>query len=345
MKQNGTLMNAHCNSTIKIAFIAACAFAIALPLFAANTATAQTGANLVLLPWENDAQQGQLAHSYSAFGSGHSNGPSATNNFDLQLFETTGRAHVGNDHTLQAPGAFNIGFTQVHLDIDTNDPLLPTRLSDTQFAIGKHLFKKGDWDVSAVVGIGFSSSNAYGDSQGHYGRADLIFSKQIDQRSNLTLIANYDGNRSIYPDIPLPAIAYTRQQTDKFQFTVGFPWNRLVWKPKPDVTVKAGFAFPTTFIASTEYQVKSDLQVFLALRNHFNAYHVAGDLEHRRLFFRQRKVETGMNWTPKKNVTLTAAVGYAFDQKFTRGWDVRDTDTIRKISDEPFVRFGLNLEF
>ena len=50
---------------------------------------------------------------------------------------------------------------------------------------------------SATVRIGTGSS-----------QATLVLGKKLDRRTDLAFVIDYDGNRSVFPDVPLPGIAY-----------------------------------------------------------------------------------------------------------------------------------------
>jgi hypothetical protein len=64
-----------------------------------------------------------------------------------------------------------------------------------------------------------------------------------------------------------------------------------------------------------------------------------------RLFYCYNGVEAGLKFKPVPNVGMFAAVGYQFGQEFNRGWDDTNMDRIISVSDEPYLRFGVNLSF
>ena len=64
-----------------------------------------------------------------------------------------------------------------------------------------------------------------------------------------------------------------------------------------------------------------------------------------RLFFQQRRAEVGVRWEPRKDFNFSLAVGYAFGQEFSTGFDFRQTDEFTDVSDEPYVRVGFDIRF
>jgi len=47
----------------------------------------------------------------------------------------------------------------------------------------------------------------------------------------------------------------------------------------------------------------------------------------------------------KDTFAVTAAAGYAWGQEFSTGFDSRKSDEVADVSDEPYVRFGVEVKF
>ena len=92
-------------------------------------------------------------------------------------------------------------------------------------------------------------------------------------------------------------------------------------------------------------QVIEPVTIYGSFHSETRAFHIVGDDDHKRIFFQQRVAEIGVRWRPCPTCERFVAGGYAFSQEFSRGWDTRDTDEVREISDEPFVRFGGRIRF
>jgi hypothetical protein len=68
-----------------------------------------------------------------------------------------------------------------------------------------------------------------------------------------------------------------------------------------------------------------------------------GDTDY--MFFEQRRLEAGIDWRTCEAASVVVAAGYAFDQEFSAGWDVRDTDGEIEIDAAPYLRVGVDLRF
>ena len=128
-------------------------------------------------------------------------------------------------------------------------------------------------------------------------------------------------------------------------YAVGFPFNNVTWKPADKWTIEADYWFPVTFNATVSYEVADFATLFGRFQNTYRGFEIEGDGSDDRLFFQQRLLEAGVHWMPCPAARITAAIGYAFDQEFETGWDVRDTDKVRDLSSEPFLRFGAHIRF
>jgi hypothetical protein len=56
----------------------------------------------------------------------------------------------------------------------------------------------------------------------------------------------------------------------------------------------------------------------------------------RRIFYSNCRAVGGIRWI-NSWADLRLGVGYAFRQEFTQGFDLRNTDVVEKLSDEPFL--------
>lgn len=304
---------------------------------------AQTGAALLVAPFE-EGQSYEAQVEATIFGGGHTDG-AAPNGIDLQMYESQGRARFGQTDDPTGPGKINLGYELLYMNLNSDDAALPGRLVDAQVAAGAVIGDFKDWEVSLVAGVGTASDEPFSDGDSWYPMVDLFFTKQIDDRATLRIGVQHDGNRSIFPDIPLPGFAYTRRLKDDFTFTLGVPYSGIRWTPLKQVTVSVDYWLLYTFDVRVDYQLKEDLMLFAMFDSRYEAFHIDGDDDDRRVFFQQRRVEAGVRWVPCRNGEIVIAGGFAFDQEFERGWDARDTDSVREISDEPYIRLALLIRF
>ena len=122
--------------------------------------------------------------------------------------------------------------------------------------------------------------------------------------------------------------------------------NFAVWKPIPPLTIDAKYVFPDDAQVRVDYEVITDFGLFASYLARQDAFHNdAFANNHDRLLFQQRRIEGGVRWTPWKEASLVAAIGYAFSQEFNIGWDTRDQERVAKPSDEPYLRVGFEFRY
>jgi len=311
---------------------------LAILVLRSTPAAAQTGVGLVLAPWQGD-DKAQLHFQVTLLNKTRTDNADAR--FHLERYDASGRWRESVPH----PG-WAFGFDTSYLNISTTDPVLPDRLVDQSVAAGFRLTESGERDTLwLVVGAGYAGSNPYGDSDALYGQASLVYTHPIDQQSAWQFVLNYDGNFLLFPDVPLPAVSYQQRVSDSLSYSIGFPINTLTWRLSDRLTVRATYIIPVSLYATVEYKLSDGWVFFGRLESQTDAFTVDGAPDHERIFFEQRRLEAGLRLHSDQKVDLTLAGGYAFDQEFSTGFDVRDLDNIAEINDEPYFRVAVDIRF
>lgn len=314
--------------------------------FVPAAALAQTGAPLLLDPWERYGPERSIEAHVELAASGlffrDADIDDADDDLDLNQYESRGRIKLTDE-----PGAGPaLGYQAMHLDLNTADPALPERLSDTSVAAAYGWRLDDDWELGLVAGAGYAGTTPYSDGDSLYFLADLILARRLDERSKLTFNLNFNGNRNLWPDAPLPAVSYARtsESIDGLTFIVGFPFTRVIYRPDDRWTLTASYAVPYTIEARVGYRVSEPLELFAAYDSFTRGFWMEDAPGHgERIFFTQRRAEAGVVWAAAEQIDLTLAAGYAFDQEFETGWDTRDTDTLRDIDPAPYLRAAVEL--
>jgi len=302
-----------------------------------SAATAQTGPALVIAPWQPEAT-GEARGSAVWFDDGESE-----NGFDvdLMIYESVGRVRLPEEAGLK----LSFGYDLEYIDIGGNDPRLPDRLTDQSIGVGLRVGQLERWTIDVTVGVGFASDSPYDDGDGWYGKASVVGTHAIDDRTTLQLALDYDGNRAVWPDVPLPSVLYTRRENDQFTWALGFPYSQAVWRPTERWLITARYFLPVDGEAKAEYFFLEQLSVYGSLGTHTGRYHVQDTRDTDHLMFRQRRLEAGVNWTPCEYFDVTLAGGWAFDQEFSRGWHAINDSGEFELDDEPFIRVGVTGRF
>jgi hypothetical protein len=173
----------------------------------------------------------------------------------------------------------------------------------------------------------------------------LRVGRKLTENTSLALVLDYNGNRSIFPDIPLPGFAYRHDYDPKLTYVLGIPVTSIYWRPDKPIVVSVSWTLIDNFDARASYDLSSKWQVFTELAARSESFTVDGLSDDDRLLFQQRRVEAGVQWRPWEHTRLIAAAGYSFGGEFTVGFDQRDSDLVADLSDEPYVRFGFERRF
>jgi hypothetical protein len=161
----------------------------------------------------------------------------------------------------------------------------------------------------------------------------------------LAFLIDYDGNRTLYRDVPLPGVVYTYRFDPTLRLTLGLPVTGILWTPTDKLTVEANYTLTDRFDATVTYDIVKQFSVFGRLDTRREAFWIDGADGDDRLIFQQRRIEAGVKFNPIEQLSIVAAGGYAFGQEFSFGWSERSSDHVADISDELFFRVGLELQF
>jgi hypothetical protein len=305
----------------------------------AGRALGQATAGGLFRPWPTD-QNVDGDGGLTLLDAGHVKG--SDDGLRLSTFESEGRWRLSQEHALNP----TVGYALRSLDFHSDSPVLPNSLTDVSvgFATPITQFDTG-WFMAASAGVGYAGDSAFGDGAAWYGRGTIIFGKPISNDNALLFGIDYDGNRTIFPDIPLPGFAWSTDLGTQLKANIGFPYNTVFWQPRHNVRVELYYTIPSLFELKVGYNPAEDVLLFADFRNTFTAYHMENFPADRRLFFDDMRLEAGVRWQPYKLLGITAAAGYAFQQELHRGFDSRNMDSVARLSDEPYLRVALEWKY
>lgn len=299
----------------------------------------QTSAALMLKPWAPESSVEMQGRVYM-FGEGKTrDGIDADER--LTRYEAKGRYRLDPSD----PYSPSVGMDYTYLAIKSSHPMLPERLTDQSVGVGFGLSEGEAWKVGTTLAVGYAGNNAFGEGDATYAVANLIFDKKLAADQSLQFIINYNGNRSIFPDVPLPSIVWTKRESETLVYSLGLPYSAISYTPDEQWSIKAGYYVPFTFNVDVEYKLNDKMSLVGSLQNKFEAYKLDGMRDTKRLFLTQRLIEGGVRYQPTDHVSLDVALGFAFDQEFESGFDARDLEDVVKISDVPYLRVGLDVAF
>lgn len=308
-------------------------------------------------------------------------GDGGLHDFNANVYDLNGRLRLtpGTSEEGIARAQPRAGFAITGIDIDSTDPLIPDQLIDYSAAVGMGVLAYDGWLGGISVGVGFTGEDVGNDANAIYFQGDLAVGKTFSNGvDSFGVVIDYNGNRSFLPDWPLPGFQYRRrldrprgpddllgpadppdQQTGRGSFdeydpaqrnparlilALGFPFSGIEWRPDDRFQLQVNYQIPDIFTARADYDIVGNVGLYASFQSRINAFHwdelsQGSD----RIFYRQRYLESGLEWTLDDRLSLIAAFGYAFDREFEVGFDTRDTENVAEISDEPYGRLALEL--
>jgi hypothetical protein len=300
---------------------------------------AQTGAELLVRPFAEDTNYEVEATAYRLFD-GEIDEEDVDADYQLTLYESRGR--MREDRSRNIP---RFGYDVAHLAVSSDDPSIPERLTDVSAAVALPVPGAYGFTGGIAIGIGYAGDGPFGDPHAFYGKATIGLTKKLDDVTDLAVGLDYDGNRTIFPDLPLPGFAYRKKLDPRLIFAIGVPVTSIEWKPDDRLTIEFRYLLVDRFDLRVDYRVVGGLNVFASIDQRRLAFEMDELPEHHRLLFEQRRAEAGLRWEPREDMALIVAGGYAFGQAFETGFDFRDTDEIAELTDEPYARIGLDFRF
>lgn len=335
-------MNGHMPRPIRTRFspVACAALAVAaVSCFFAAPSRAQTGPALLLKPWDKD-ERFEAGANGMFVEEGHTKKEDA--DFRLGIYESEGRFRLMPGE-LASP---RIGYSFSWFEVHSDSVRLPDQLVNQSVSVAMPVGMYDGWIFGLSLGLGYAGTAPFGDGDAWYGKGTFVAFREIDKTSAIAFVLDYDGNRTVLPDVPLPGFAYIKQLDPNVKLTLGLPVSSVEWKPAEHLELSLEYRLPYDVSARVGYEFTPGITAYGLLGQRNDAWHW-DELKNNndRLFFQQRRAEVGVTWAPCKNTNLTAAVGYAWGGEFTRGFDTRDDDLVTKISDAPYARVEFQLHF
>jgi hypothetical protein len=229
-------------------------------------------------------------------------------------------------------------------NVDTNSPLIHPTMDDFELAVGLHIGEFKGWKVDTLFGAGYSGTHPFLNEKGIFGIGDITAKHDLTDNCSILLAVDYGGNNALLPDVPLPGFAILHRE-EKVDVMLGFPLNKVIWKPYSTVTVTAKYEVPYTGSLDVEYIPFKHVGFYGLGGNFFQGITNAREGVTDRQFFQMRSIEAGMRFVFDPWIDASVGVGYAFDQSYSNGYDVRDLRPVAQISNEPYVALVLHGRF
>lgn len=311
----------------------------------AGSAYAQVGPLLSVRPWFDRPVWAETWDDLVFFDRGHTKG--ADESIKNFYWDSAGRVKFWKD---RVDPPFSLGYRILTIDTDSDNTFLDGQWNDVSIAAGKQfgtLFDT-DWNLGLVAGLGTANDGHWSNDDAIYGLGTLDLWTPVSDEASIHAGIYYDGNRALIQDIPLPFVTYQHRIADELELAVGLPDTMIEYFPAEQWTLSFLYHFPADVRARVDFEVVPDSGVHLfafysrAVRQFYideDNRSFASGIDNRRLFFEIDRIGVGVRWVTFIDVGL--AVGYTLDSRYRAGWDMRDLDTVRDLSEGLYFSFTL----
>ena len=319
--------------------------ALVVALFAGH-ASAQSFSRFSLDTFDGKDLAETYDHPIFEVGGHVNSAPQGSNESQVNWWDSFGRVRLDRNN----PDAPFIPYRVLTIDAGTDSRYIRSSMYEVDSGIGLHLGEHGGWNLGTVLGAGFSTTRGFVNANGVFGIGDFTAEHKLTNGDSLVLAVDYAGNGSLLPDIPLPGFAYIHN-SKMVDIMFGYPTSRVTYRPFRKLEITAAYQVPYSFDVDAEYRVVPHFGFYADTGNFFQGFVTAhqastadGDITDRQ-FYQMRRAEFGMRFIFQPLVDASIGAGYAFDQGFSRGFDIRDLQPIGHIQNEPYLAIMLRGKF
>jgi hypothetical protein len=256
---------------------------------------------------------------------------------------------VGNDIWANIADTYDmnpsVGLDWQWMNVRDPDHLVPGQLNNLSFAVGSPIAQSGPWFSTMTLGGGYAGDSAFSDDRAWYGKGSLEIGRRYSTDTYLLFLVDYNGSRTIVPDIPLPAVELRGPLGSTFKYVLGLPESSIRWEPTSKFSVEMTYDLPSTFEARTNYNVNKYLAIYAGYNRIEQAFADNQLPADRRLFFIEQRAEAGVRFDPFTNMSIDLGGGYGFGQRFATGFDDQNLTNVTTVTDRPYVRAAVTISF
>jgi hypothetical protein len=301
-----------------------------------SSAIAQTGIEALLEPWEPN-QHFEADSDLRLFAKGHEK--ESGSHIQLSQIDSQGRYRLDDSRPINPTLSYEASYLHI------GAPHLPDQLTDVAVGFSSPIAGDENLFLAGAAALGYAGAEPFDNSRGLYAQATAVVGHAFDDSRTLLFVLDYDGNRTLFPDIPIPAVEYIDQSNPNFVFVLGLPVDIIYWKPAPEFEVSLNFEVPESYAIEADYHPEKHWTIYLTAGDNSNRYAVDDLGRNRRLIFQQTRIGAGISYQPIKNVEFTLGAGYAFAQRFAVGFDERRLRDKIDLTDEPYLRIGVDINW
>lgn len=304
---------------------------LVLLLAAASTLDAQVDEALLTRRWKTDNFWAETYDRPLVTGTGNFEGSTD----DFQMFHWVSVGRIKFDQEDLDPAVW-LGYKANTISMTTDRDFLNHAYGDVALGVAAQLGSLGGgWSWSAGAAIGTANDGRWDNSDALYGTASVDFAYRKDGGLPLHVGLGYDGNRTFFPNVPLPHFLMELTPDPTLTLLIGFPKAELIWRPTRWLIFSVEGQLSTQATARVDVDLGSGFTIFADVVRRIDAFHLR-DVEHDRLFMEVHTAEVGVRWVSSW-MDVGLSVGTTFSQRYFSGPHILDRDKGDSIESLPFV--------
>lgn len=328
----------------------ACLVAGIFALLTAPTATAQVDPSISFSDWQEKPHYADTRDEIIVQGRSKTD-----TGVGASIWSWYSQGRVKADRESSDPNLF-FGYKLDTVSATSNDPRIATGYNDIAIVgagyidglfegLGEGVGESGKGvRLFLTAGAGTANDNHFTTDDSFYALAGVGIEMPLADGMQLHAGVHHDGNRLLYPDVPLPYAAVGVKFSDDLHAELGLPRSRVTYNLHDMVELTAEWNFPVNVrVEARHWIIKQTLAVAFLYEHRVNAFTLtnAGTT---RAFYKMQRIQGGINWKTEW-FDMQLGGGYAFDQRFEAGRDLRSMANIFSLSDEPYLFFSIGGTF
>jgi hypothetical protein len=254
---------------------------------------------------------------------------------DIRIFHWNSTGRVKFDRTDREPAAW-MGYRLLAISVRSDLPAIDHTFYDVALAgAGRLGSLGGDWTLAAAAGMGTANDGSFRNADAIYPVAAIAASRGPGAPTRWTLGLSHDGNGALLPAVPVPVVVCELDPDPSLRLRLGIPRTQVVAHPAKGLTATLQWDYPVNALARLEQGLGAGFSLFAEGSRRVDSFHMR-ESGSTRMFYELNAAEAGLRWVASW-IDVSLSAGYAFEQTFFTGYDLRNRDTVGSPEDRPYV--------
>jgi hypothetical protein len=305
--------------------------AVAAFLAAAAPAAAQVDVDILREPWEPVDQWAETGDKPIWIATGRIEG--TDDNVRIFHWDSVGRVKFDRDE--RAPENW-LGYRLLALSVDSDLPAIDHSYYDISVTGAAQLGAMGGgWTFGMAAGFGTANDGSFRNADALYPIAMATVTKSGAGEPRWDLGIGCYGNSSLLPALPIPVIQCELEPDPALRLRLGIPRTEAVAHLDGGPSATLRWDYPTNALARLEQELGSGWSLFAEGSRRVDGFHMR-ESGSTRMFYELNAAEAGIRWVTSW-ADISLSTGYALEQSFFTGYDMRNRDEVGSPENRPFV--------